>query len=329
MTDPATGRSPRRVLVTGGSGMLGSHVVDRLIDRGAIVRVVDHAINEHNLSDASASGRLEVIEASITDHDVLTKAVAGCDTVVHLAATLMNASQGDPVRAFDVNVAATHALLWTSAQAGVERIVLGSSVGVYGVPTSAEPITEASPIETRTFYGASKFSGELFARAFSEVYGLDIITLRIGTLYGDRLHPGGLYPGQLLSLLDRRGEHHLDVSGAPDELHDFLYVGDAAEAVALATTTAPYSQPLNIVSGHQVTWRQIIESLLRAVAWSPEVRWVPRPEGATLASRRTFSAGGADQALGFRATTTLDSGMRALAAWHSERVEKNSTKRTV
>ena len=325
MTGSTTGRSPRRVLVTGGSGMLGSHVVDRLLDRDATVRIVDHVVNEHNIAGARASGRLEVIEASITDHDVLAAAADSCDTVVHLAATLMNASQADPVRAFEVNVAATHALLWAAVRSGVERVVLGSSVGVYGVPRTAEPITERSPIDTRTFYGASKFSGELFARAFSQTYGLDVVTLRIGTLYGERLHPGGLYPGQLLSLLGRRGEDRLEIAGAPDELHDFLYVGDAAEAISSATRSVPHADPLNIVSGRQVTWSQIIESLLASAGWSPEVSWTPRPDGATFASRRVFAAEAAYRALGFRATTSLAAGMRALTEWYDGCVAEKAT----
>jgi UDP-glucose 4-epimerase len=308
-------RGPRRVLVTGGSGMLGSHTVDRLIDLGVEeIVVVDRVVNEDNLRGALASGKVRTVTADVRDGPAMAAALKGCDTVIHLAALLMTASHADPRTSFDVNVAATHRLLSQSAEADIERFVLGSTVGVYGVPATTEVIDETHPIDARTFYGASKFSAELFCRAFCDTTGLSYVALRLGTLYGDRLHPGGFYPGQLLSLLDQRDLPSLTIHGGPDELHDFLYVGDAAEAVSAAACTGVHEAVVNVVSGRPVTWQEVINALLDATGRRPKIVW--RPRTAHFAQYRRFDPRKATELLGFQPSTSLADGMRHLVEWH-------------
>jgi UDP-glucose 4-epimerase len=314
-----TESTPERVLVTGGSGMLGSTLVDLLIENGVReVVVFDRTVNRGNLASALSSGRVRLIEADIRDPSSVDRAVAGCDVVVHLAAMLMRASRQDPREAFDVNTGGTHSVLWAASQHRVKRFVLGSSVGVYGTPGPEHLITEDSPIGARTFYGASKFACELYCRCFTESFALPFIALRIGTLYGARLHPSGFYPGQLLRLLELRDSPRLAVEGDPNELHDFLYVSDAAEAIFRAVLSEVSDVAVNVVSGKPVTWEEIVKELLAAARSSAELEWQAR-SGDKFAFSRRFSGKLAHDLLDFRPNVSLSQGMLKLVDWFQNR----------
>jgi UDP-glucose 4-epimerase len=306
--------SGRRVLVTGGSGMLGSHVVERLVARGAEVTVLDRRVDERNLSGVLDSATLRVVEGDIRDPGVLESVVTGQDVVVHLAAVLLAASASDPRVAFEINVAATQELLHQCVQQGVGKLVLGSSVGVYGVPENDERLVdEQHPIGARTFYGSAKFANELFCRAYKDSFGLDYVALRFGTLYGDRMNPEGFYPGQLLRLVDERDKPEVDVAGSPDELHDFLYVGDAADAAVSAALGPATDVALNVVSARPVTWAGILDTLFECLGVRPMVQWQPRTT--TWAPRRQFDGSRAASVLGFEPRTDLRAGLRLLIDW--------------
>lgn len=307
--------SGRRVLVTGGSGMLGSHVVERLVARGATVTVLDRRVDRRNLAGVPGTADLRLVEGDIRDPAVLASVVADQDVVVHLAAVLMAASADDPRAAFEINVAATQELLGQCVRHGVEKLVLGSSVGVYGVPENDDQlIDERHPIGARTFYGSAKFTNELFCRAYKDTFGLDYVALRFGTLYGDRMNPEGFYPGQLLRLIDERAKPEVAVAGSPDELHDFLYAGDAAEAAVRAALGPATDVALNVVSARPVTWAQIVDTLFECLGVRPTVQWQPRT--AIWAPRRRFDGSRAASVLGFEPTTDLRSGLRLLVDWH-------------
>jgi UDP-glucose 4-epimerase len=277
------------------------------------VVVLDKHVAMANLEAALASGRVQVVEADIRDSAMLAELLVDADAVVHLAAMLLNAAQEDPTQAYEVNVTATYELLRHAARFG-PRVVLGSSVGVYGVPDPEQTITEATPIGARTFYGASKFTGELFARYFCDSADLDYVALRIGTLFGDRQHRSGLYPGQLLSLLDRRADDAVDVLGAPDEVHDFLYVGDAADAVVSAVHGNGRDTAVNIVSGTPVTWAEVVGTVLASAESSATVRWQKR--NGHVAAKRHFSRELAERLLDFRPSVELAEAARRMVAWH-------------
>ncbi|WP_193782961.1 NAD(P)-dependent oxidoreductase [Streptomyces sp. E5N91] len=312
LNEDATGR---RVLVTGGSGMLGSHVVERLLARGAAVTVLDRKINRRNLAGLPDTTDLRTVEGDVREPGVLDSAVAGQDAVVHLAAVLMARSADDPRAAFEINVAATQELLGQCVRHEVGKLVLGSSVGVYGVPESDDQlIDEGHPIGARTFYGAAKFANELFCRAYHDSFGLDYVALRFGTLYGDRMNPEGFYPGQLLRLIDERDSPQVRVAGSPDELHDFLYAGDAAEAAVRAALGPPTDVTLNVVSGRPTTWAGIVGALFECLDVSPAVDWQPRE--VAWAPRRRFDGSRATAVLGLPPATELPSGLRRLVDWH-------------
>jgi UDP-glucose 4-epimerase len=305
----------RRVLVTGGSGMLGSHVADRLVRRGAEVTVLDRQLDWRNLSGVLNRKSLRTVEGDIRNPEVIASAVRGQDVVVHLAAVLMAASATDPRTAFEINVAATQELLHQCVEQGVGKFVLGSSVGVYGVPENEEVlIDERHPIGARTFYGSAKFANELFCRCYQDSFGLDHVALRFGTLYGDRMNSQGFYPGQLLRLIDERAQAAVDVAGSPDELHDFLFAGDAADAAVDAALGPASDVALNVVSAQPVTWSGIVDTLFDVLGVHPTVNWQARE--VVWAPKRRFDVSRAAEVLGWTPCTDLVDGMRTLVDWH-------------
>lgn len=304
-----------RVLVTGGSGMIGSHVVERLLAAGAgEVVVLDQVIQERNLAAALASGRVRTVAADVRDREALRRVVPGSDAIVHLAAMLMWPARHDPKPAFEINVVASHDLLELAVELGVARFVFASSISVYGAPPDDRPIDEQAPLNARTFYGAGKAAIELFCRALKDMYGLNYIALRLATVYGPRLHPYGFFPRFLLSILDQvdRGEVPV-VEGDPREVNDVIYVGDVADAVARAVAADASDVAVNIVSGSAITLDEFYGTLLDVYGAPRAIRWQARPF--SYVTRRRFSGALAEQLLGFRASTSLADGLRAFVAW--------------
>lgn len=307
-----------RVLVTGGSGMVGSFVVDKLLAVGAArVLVVDKAVQQRNLAGAMASGRVEVVEADIRDTAALRAAAGGTDAIVHLAALLMLQARQDPRVAFEVNTAASHDLLQLAVETGVRRFIFASSVGVYGAPPDDQVITESTPFLCRSLYGASKVAVELYCRAFHDMYGLEYTALRLGTVYGPRLHGNGFFPRFILSVLDQvdRGEVPV-VEGRPGELHDFVYAVDVADAVVRAVAAEQTDVALNIVSGVPVTLAEVFGTLLDLYGAPGQIDWKPR--SISYVERRRFSGALAEQILGFRAATDLRAGLQTVIDWRRE-----------
>lgn len=307
-----------RVLVTGGSGLIGSHIVDRLVAGGAEhVAVIDRTIDEEALRPALESGRVSLHPLDVRDVDALDRLLAdGADAIVHLAALLMAGGREQPRSAVEVNVLASCDLIQLALDHGVQRFVFGSTVGVYGQPALGTVTAEDAPINARTVYGASKFAVELLCRAFADERGLDYVALRYGSVYGPRQHRHGFFPPYLLEALDQvdAGEP-VRLPGDPAEVHDFLYVGDAADA-ALAALEAPVSDvPVNVVSGRPRTLDEIFSTLLEVYGSPQPIEW--RPREFTFVTERRFDAGRAEELLGFAATTELRRGLEALIDWRA------------
>ncbi|MHB1810501.1 MAG: NAD-dependent epimerase/dehydratase family protein [Solirubrobacteraceae bacterium] len=308
----------RRVLVTGGSGLIGSHVVDALVqDGGTRAIVLDRRPEEASLAGALASGRVQLEDCDLRDEARVCELMEGVDAVIHLAAMLTLESNGAPREALEVNVLATHAMLEAAVRLKVPRFVFGSSVGIYGQPPEGLLVDEQGPIGARSLYGAAKYAVELYLRAFHDMFGLSCFALRFGTVYGPRQHRRGFFPRALYDALEAVDAGRTPrVEGDPQELHDFLYVGDAARAVLLALESPVDQGAANIVSARPVTLRQVVETLLREYGAPAEVEWAPRGEGAPGTSRR-FDGGHAERTIGFEPSVPLERGLRAFIDWRA------------
>jgi nucleoside-diphosphate-sugar epimerase len=281
------------VLVTGGAGFIGSHLVERLLDGGAAVRVLDNlstgslrnlqcaARRFRGQADTSRSaaqeGRLEVVIGDIRDRDLVRKATRNVDVVFHLAA-LPGVALGrvSPADLQTVNVQGTLNVLEGAVAEGVTRLIFASSASVYGTPESL-PVSETCPPRPESLFAASKLAAEMYCRTYGTIHQLDVVALRYFTVYGPRQRnatDGALIPELIETLLERRSALSHDDATA----EDLTYVDDAVEATwAAAESPNAAGQVINIGSGRMSSVLEILHLLYHLLKVSPVSGMRPSP----------------------------------------------------
>jgi UDP-glucose 4-epimerase len=306
----------RRVLVIGGAGFLGSHIVDQLTETGVReIVVLDDFVRgtRANLADAARDSRVRIVEGSIEDRELLRREMAGTDYAFDLAALWLYECVHEPRRALEVNVVGTFNVIEAAQEAGVKKVVYSSSASVYG-DAAFTPMTEEHPFNNRTMYGATKIAGEQFFRANYEQNGMDYVGLRYMNIYGPRMDYKGTYVSVIMKVLDRIDEGLPPIIfGDGSQAYDFVHVGDVARANILALQAAATDEFFNIGIGVKTTIRELVDRLLEIT----ESDLVPeyRPQEQMFVTHRVGSTDKAERLLGFRATTSLDEGLRSVVAW--------------
>jgi UDP-glucose 4-epimerase len=244
-------------LVTGGSGFIGSHVVDELVatDAERIV-VLDKAVREENLRGALEAGRVEIVEADVTDLGAVRQRMDGVDGVFHMAVLPLGPSNENPRLGLDVNIVGSFNVFEAAKDAGVSKIVFSSASSVYG--DTFETMDESHPLNARTFYGATKIACEYLLRGFHEHYGVDYVVLRYMNVYGPR-QDGGLVINVLRRI--RAGEAPT-IQGDGSQSFDFVHVIDVARANIRAMESDVTDDAFNIGGGNEATVREIVERLI-------------------------------------------------------------------
>ena len=261
-----------RVLITGGAGFIGSHLVDRLLaaerprhEPDYEIIVFDNLRRGHraHLEPHLSAGRIRLIEGDIRDEAALQEAMSKVEIVFHLAAqSNVIGSEADRDYAFTTNVVGTYTVLKVAESAGARRIIFSSSREVYGEPATL-PVREDAPLAPKNAYGASKVAGEMYFRIAQARSALETVIFRLANVYGPR-DSERVIP--LWIERARRGEELLLYGG--DQLIDFVWFGDVVEALAQAATAdreAVVGQPINIGTG---TGTPIDELARRIVALS-------------------------------------------------------------
>jgi UDP-glucose 4-epimerase len=317
----------KRLLVIGGAGLIGSHVVDELVreDVGEILVFDNFARGtQENLAGALTDDRVRVYElgGDILRTDILDSALKDADGVFHLAALWLLHCQEYPQSAFEVNVRGTFNVLESCVANDVERLVYSSSASVYGDAVE-EPMTEEHPFNNQNFYGATKIAGEAMARAYFHRYGLPFVGLRYMNVYGPRQDYRGAYIAVIMKMLDSidRGEP-LVIYGDGSQAYDFVYVGDCGRANVCAMKADSTDRFYNVGTGIRTTIKELAETLLEITGSDVGIRY--EPEGMTFVKNRIGSTELAAREIGFRAETGLEDGLRALVEWraaHAEAVE--------
>lgn len=305
-----------KVLVTGGSGLIGSHTVDKLIKMDVEkVIVFDKYINQENLAHASNSNKVEIVQGDIFDIDRMKSILEGVDYVFHFAGMLLLSAAKNPRGCLRDNINGMYNLLEVITQKKIKKLVYASSVSIYGSSKDNVPMTEDHPLRNRTMYGASKIVGEQFCRVFHDMAGLDYVALRYSSVYGPRQHYEGLYPRLIMESLDRidRGLSP-QIMGKGDEVQDFVYVEDVAEANLKALTSDVTDEAINVAYGKPKTVKELIETLLRLTNPDLTTEFLPS-EGKVFVPYRTFSIEKAKGLLGFEPVTSLEEGLKALIGW--------------
>jgi UDP-glucose 4-epimerase len=297
-----------RVLVTGGAGFIGSHVVDRLRAEGIAVRILDlRPSPHHRRSDVDCA------VADLLDPVAVQGAMRGCDAVVHLAAAAdVDEVARRPADAEAVNARGTLNVLEAARRAGVRRIVYASTIWVYG--NGAAAVDEDSAVELPDhLYTATKLAGEMYCRSYAELYGLQCTVLRFGIPYGPRARPAGVIPTFVTKAL--AGEP-LTIAGEGLQSRRFVYVEDLADGVVRGLADHAIGRVYNLVGDESVTIRAIAETVRDLVGEVSVVHTRARTadfQGAEVCGAR------AAHELGWTPSTPFAEGVRRYVEWHRAR----------
>lgn len=313
-----------RVVVTGGAGNVGSHVVDAALAAGAREVVALDALVRgvpENLHDALATGRARLEQMDIRDREAVRRGLEGADVVFHQAALRWTRCQEEPRDCQEVMVEGTFNVLEAAVAAKAKRVVLASSAVVYGEPVRL-PMDEDQPLNGKTVYGAAKVANEQLARAYAHLHGMPVTTLRYFNVYGPRMDIRSKYTEVMIKWLDRidRGEPLL-INGDGSASADYVYVEDVVRANLLACATPAADAIVNVCSGVETPLRELAALLLRLTGTDVGIELRPQPEGA-LPARRVGDPTRAAELLGFRAETALETGVTKLIEWRREALER-------
>ena len=296
-----------RVLVTGGAGFIGSHLVRRLVERGYSVRVLDNFSTGSIENIRDVLGSVELVRGDVRDIETVRRAVEGVDAVVHLAALIsVPESVEKPDLYFDVNVKGTYNI--SKAFRG-NVLVFASSSSVYGEPQHL-PVGEGHPLNPKSPYAASKIAGEAFTLSFSHINGYRPVVLRIFNAYG----PGQsrAYAGVVSEFVSRvsAGEPPV-IYGDGEQTRDFIHVSDVVEVVISAVEREEARGVYNIGSGREVKIRELARIILEASGRGDLTPiHVPPREGDVRRSRADISLAARD--LGWKPKIRLEDGVREL-----------------
>ncbi|MFL5821693.1 MAG: NAD-dependent epimerase/dehydratase family protein [Solirubrobacteraceae bacterium] len=295
-----------RVLVTGGSGFIGSHVLDRLVEAGWRPRNFDLRPSPHHHPD-----QIETVIGDLLDPAALTRAMEGCDFVVHLAAAAdVGIVAREPRSAEEVNARGTLNVLEAARAAGVRRVVYGSTIWVYGsVPNGLVDEDTALGLPDH-LYTATKLAGEMYCRSYRELYGLEYTILRFGIPYGPRARPAAVIPTFIGKAL--AGEA-LTVAGDGRQTRRLIYVEDLAEGVVRALEPSGANRTFNLVTDETVTILEIAHTVRDLVG---EVEVVHGPSRAADFGGTDVSGVRAAAELGWSPATSFRTGVRRYLEWH-------------
>jgi len=305
----------KRVLVTGGAGFIGSHVVDRLVEAGYGVRVLDNLSTGRleNIRRHLGGGGVEFVRGDVRDVKAVKRGVRGCDAVVHLAAlTSVPLSVKDPDLTFAVNVGGTMNLLSCCSRLSVGKFVFVSSCSVYGEPERL-PVSERHRTAPVSPYAESKLAGEAYALGFDERDILSAVVLRLFNVYGVRQRVSD-YCGVIARFLGRVREGlPLVIYGGGDQTRDFVNVVDVASAVARSVESSDADgEVLNIGYGEPTTVDDLAIAVLEATGSDVDVIHDEPRVGDIMHSYADISK--AEKLLGYKPTISLRDGLRTLLA---------------
>ncbi len=308
-----------RVLVTGGSGFIGSHVIDKLRARGH-----EPVIYDLRPSPWHEPGSVDTVLGSITDREALERALHSCDAVAHLAAVAdVNDVHAEPEDAERVNARGTVAVLEAARRAGVKRIVYASTIWVYS-DCQPEAVDEQTLLPPPShLYTSTKLAGELYCKAYQELYGIDYTIMRFGIPYGPRAREAAVIPAFVNKAF--KGEP-LTLAGDGSQSRRFVYVEDLADGVALGLSEVATNRIYNLASDENVTIKQIAETVKDLIGNVEIVHTPARPGdfgGKVVCSQR------AQHELGWSAATPFSEGVRRYVEWRREEARKADTEQAV
>ncbi len=305
-----------RILVTGGAGFIGSHLVETLVGRGHRVRVLDNMSSGKLKNLRSVRGSVEVVKGECANYATARRAVRRVDCVFHEAAMPSVArSVKEPLASHRANATATITMLEAARDAGVERFVYAGSSSVYGESPELPKHESMTPVPLSP-YAAGKLVGEHYVRMFHQLYGMKTLTLRYFNVFGPRQAIGSPYSGVIglfaTALLDGSAPV---IYGDGRQSRDFTYVDNVVHANLLAMETSKAKgHGLNIAMGERIDLRQLLRSVAKTIGVAP--RSVRKPARAGDVKHSVADVTLAKRVLGYRPRVDFETGLTRTVDWY-------------
>lgn len=308
-----------RVLVTGGAGHIGSHIVDAVLAEGAgRVLVFDNFAegNSGNLQAALQSGRAEVLTRDIRDYEDLEVAMKDVDYVFHTASIMLLEARLRPAKALETNINGTFNVLRAAAKCGVRKVIFSSTGSVYGEPLLL-PMDENHPYNNETIYGATKIAGEQFCRNFHREHGLSFVALRYFNVYGPRQHTQGAYAQIVPRWYDFMSKQApITIFGDGSQTMDMTYVQDVARANVLAAESPATADFFNVGTGIATSVLDVFHYMKEFFDY--DLSPVFEGRDVNLVKRRQCSTEKAERELGFKAEVAVKDGLKSYVGWREQ-----------
>ncbi|WP_445493297.1 NAD-dependent epimerase/dehydratase family protein [Rhodopseudomonas sp. RCAM05734] len=309
----------KRVLVTGGAGFIGSHIVDLLCDEECIeIVAIDNMVRGRadNLGRAMARGPVRLVQGDICDQKLMGALVQATDIVFHQAALRITHCAVEPRLAMNVMVQATFDLLELCEKHKIEKVIAASSASVYGMASEFPTTEHQNPYDNRTLYGAAKAFNEGLFRTFKDMYGLDYVAFRYFNVYGDRMDIHGRYTEVLIRWMERlEAGFPPIIFGDGQQTMDFVHVRDVARANILGAKAKVSDEVFNIASGTETSLTQLAATLASVMGRGDLVPEFGPERSVNPVPRRLASTTKSEQKLGFVASVPLEQGLRELVDW--------------
>jgi UDP-glucose 4-epimerase len=308
----------KRILITGGAGLIGSHIAEQLVaEQPREVVVLDNFVRgrRENLAAVAMSLPLTIVDGDIRDRELVGRAMEGIDVVFHQAAIRITACAEEPRLAVEVLVDGTFNVLEAAVMARVSKVVAASSASVLGLAESFPTTEQHHPYNNRTIYGAAKTFNEGLLRSFAEMFGLKYVALRYFNVYGPRMDVHGAYTEVFIRWMARiaSGEPPL-IFGDGSQTMDFVHVHDIARANILAARSDVTDEVFNVASGTETSLKDLAGTLLHIMHSNLKPQYTPERK-VNPVPRRLGDTSKAARMLGFHARVSLDEGLRGVVEW--------------
>lgn len=314
----------KRVLVTGGAGFIGSHLVDALLAEGYAVVVLDNLSTGHLANLAHVRDRIAFIKGDIRDAGTVATSVAGCEFVFHQAAVVsVPQTVAEPIESAMVNDIGTLQVLEAARRAGVRRVVLASSCAVYGDDPRLPKAEDMTPVP-QSPYALQKFAGEQYARLYGALYGMETVCLRYFNVFGPRQDPSSPYSGVISIFMTRASAGQAPVIyGDGNQSRDFIFVKDVAAANLLAARApGAVGRVFNVGTGRFVRIHRLWEMVAQMAGVSVTPGYEPARPGDIAESVADISRAGAT--LGFQPVWAFDRGIEKTYTWYQNAIRSGS-----
>ncbi len=312
-----------KVLVTGGAGFIGSNLADELIRQGARVVILDDLSTGFRENLEEITGDFDFIEGDINDPDSLAKATEGVEVVFHQAALpSVPRSVDDPVETHRVCVDGTFNLLVKARDVGVKRFIYAASSSAYGDQPTLPKVESMRP-DPLSPYAAAKLTGELYCRAFNNVYGLETYALRYFNVFGPRQNPESMYSGVISRFIDAlmTGQRPV-IYGDGEQSRDFTYIANVVNAnIRASQATTGMGETMNVANGDRITLNQLLDVLKRITGADLDANYEDVRRGDVKDSQADNRR--AIECLGYEELVGLEEGLRnTIEWWKSSRFAK-------